>query len=80
MCISDGFNYFIRATPKEIDRVELLIGLDKYRLIDDNRKTPAPTGEKKEQSAEVIVLTSDEEDEDDRNPVVLQTPVKTKAF
>lgn len=78
LCISDGFNYFIRATPKEIDRVELLIGLDKYRLIDDNRKTPAPTGEKKEQSAEVIVLTSDEEDEDDRNPVVLQTPVKTK--
>lgn len=79
LSISDGFNFFIRATPKEIDRVELLIGLDKYRLIDDNRRTPAAAGENNQQSAEVIVLTSDEEDEDDRNTPLVQAPeVKTK--
>lgn len=35
LTISDGFNFFIKSAPKNIDRVEVLVESEKYRLIDD---------------------------------------------
>ncbi|CAH6719512.1 hypothetical protein CLIB1444_02S10264 [[Candida] jaroonii] len=52
--ISDIINYFIKTTPMDINRIELL-DMANYRIVDD---LPQP---KKEESHEVVMLDSDDE-------------------
>jgi hypothetical protein len=56
--VLDSFNYFVKATPKETSRVELL-NMNKYRIIDD---TFHLNQVRNDQEEEFIVLSDDEEE------------------
>lgn len=60
--ISDVFNYFVKVTPKTVERIELL-DMARYRIIDNNpiKSSASPGLSEKE---EVIVLSDDSSDED----------------
>lgn len=76
LTISDGFNFFIKSAPKNIDRVEVLVESEKYRLIDDAmtryipkkkaHKSGSPEDEAEEDEDEVIVLLSSDDEDDDQ--------------
>lgn len=62
--ISDVFNYFVKVTPKSVERIELL-DMVRYRIIDNNPiKSSASPGPSERE--EVIVLSDDSSDEDIR--------------
>ena len=56
--VLDSFNYFVKATPKDTSRVELL-DMNKYRIIDDTFHHKQINSE---QDEELIVLSDDEEE------------------
>ncbi|EGW35622.1 uncharacterized protein SPAPADRAFT_58836, partial [Spathaspora passalidarum NRRL Y-27907] len=58
LTISDSYNYFVKSTPKETERIEL-IGMEKYRLIDDSITAHIPP----EDDEDMIVLSSDDEED-----------------
>lgn len=61
--ISDVFNYFVKTTPKTVERIELL-DMQRFRIIDSTIKTSASPGPS---AREEIILLSDESDSDDDN-------------
>lgn len=78
LTISDGFNLFIKSAPSNIDRVEILVENEKYRLIDDamirfvpkkkSSKSNSKEVEEENEDDEIIVLlSSDEEEEQEKN-------------
>ncbi|RLV90719.1 hypothetical protein JA1_004407 [Spathaspora sp. JA1] len=60
LMISDSYNYFVKSTPKETERIEL-IGMEKYRLIDDSIQATIPP-----EDAEDMIVLSDDDEEDER--------------
>lgn len=61
--ISDIFNYFIKTTPIDIDRIELR-DMIKYRIVDDE-VTGTNHRNKTEETEEIILLSDDETEEED---------------
>lgn len=62
--ISDVFNYFVKVTPKSVERIELL-DMIRYRIIDNNPiKNSASPGPSEQE--EVIILSDDSSDEEIR--------------
>lgn len=60
--ISDAYNFFVKTTPREVNRVEL-VDLIKYRILDDRTTSRGP----QDQEQEVIVLSDDEDEEGEEN-------------
>ncbi|KAK6459406.1 uncharacterized protein RJT20DRAFT_15748 [Scheffersomyces xylosifermentans] len=56
LSISDAYNYFVKTTPKEAQRVELL-DMNRFKVLVDTRASEGVEDE-------VIVLSSDSEDEE----------------
>ena len=66
--ISDVFNYFVKATPKEICRVEIR-DMNKYKIVDDFRPSaPEPANANSSTHADDIVILSDDELDDNYDP------------
>ncbi|WEJ96624.1 hypothetical protein PSN45_004165 [Yamadazyma tenuis] len=64
--ISDVFNYFIKTTPSEIDRIELR-DMVKYRIVEDDINDPHKN-QTNAQAEEVIELLSDDDDTQSHSP------------
>lgn len=66
--ISDVFNYFVKATPKDICRVEIR-DMNKYKIVDDSRSSAtAPANANSSACDAHIVVLSDDERDDDYDP------------
>lgn len=57
--ISDAYNFFVKTTPREVNRVEL-VDMIKYRILDDRAGSALPKNEE-----EVIILSDEDHDDDD---------------
>lgn len=68
--ISDIFNFFVKTTPLDITRIEIM-GNDRYRIIEDDIL------EHKEDDAEVVDLSSDGELEPETDLAVKAEPTDT---
>ncbi|KAG7665067.1 uncharacterized protein J8A68_001376 [[Candida] subhashii] len=66
LTISDSYNYFVKNTPQETERIELL-GMEKYRLVDDRLSIPAHASTEElgdgDDGAFVVLSSDDEQDE-----------------
>lgn len=58
--ISDVFNFFVKTTPKHIDRIEL-IDMVRYKIIDDSKPQTSTSNFKTTSVPDEIVVLSDEE-------------------
>lgn len=56
--ISDIFNFFVKTTPRNISKIEL-VETDRYKIIDEDARAL----EEKKQTPDVVVLSEDEESE-----------------
>ena len=59
LLISDSFNYFVKSTPKETERVEL-VEMNRYRIVDDTIRHKSSAAVSNE---DIIVLSDIEDDE-----------------
>lgn len=60
--ISDIFNFFVKTTPKEIQRIELR-GFEHYKIIDYSNHRPSPSPLKLKEIQEIVILSDESEDE-----------------
>ena len=60
--ISDVFNFFVKTTPKHIDRIELM-DMVKYKIIDDSKANWTNTKSQVSHEPEELVILSDDDDE-----------------
>lgn len=56
--ISDAFNYFVKTTPPQVDKIEL-VSPEKYRPIGESESVLPTTNER-----QVLLLSSDDEDDE----------------
>lgn len=61
--ISDAYNFFVKTTPLDINRVEL-VDMIKYRILDDRPASMIPLGKNGGGEEEEIIVLSDEEDDE----------------
>lgn len=61
--ISDVFNFFVKTTPKHIDRIELM-DMVKYKIIDDSKANWSTTKSRVSHEPEEVVILSDDDGED----------------
>ncbi len=61
--ISDAYNYFVKTTPRAVNRVEL-VDMIKYRILDDRIGSSVPSNGKADDGGTVVVILSDEEEEE----------------
>lgn len=61
--ISDVFNFFVKTTPKHIDRIELM-DMVKYKIIDDSKANWTNTKSHVSHEPEELVILSDDDDDD----------------
>ena len=69
--ISDVFNFFVKTTPKHIDRIELM-DMVKYKIIDDSKANWANTKSHVSHEPEELVILSDDDDVDDVDSTAAQ--------
>lgn len=65
--ISDVFNFFVKTTPKHIDRIELM-DMVRYKIIDDSKANWANTKSNVSHEPEELVILSDDDDDDPPTP------------
>lgn len=75
LIVSISFNYFIKGTPKDVEKIEL-VEMFQYRTISEREFI-----EKRSQSEEVILLSDEDEDDEDTNiPIKAHSePIKKDA-
>lgn len=61
LLISDSFNYFVKSTPKDTERVEL-VEMNHYKIVDD---TIRPKSSSAVSTEDIIILSDSEEDLDE---------------
>ncbi|KAI3406658.2 hypothetical protein KGF56_000504 [Candida oxycetoniae] len=64
LVVSDVFNYFVKMTSSQIERIEL-VGFEKYRPIGDIEPTFQGNGNNNGNEENLILISSDDDDDDD---------------
>ncbi|ODV76888.1 uncharacterized protein CANTADRAFT_24147 [Suhomyces tanzawaensis NRRL Y-17324] len=73
LIVDDSYNYFVRNTPQETERIEIL-DMKQYKIVDEMRSKSVTADE------EVIVLSSDEDDMVPTYPRLSTTPAAETTF
>ncbi|KAK6199441.1 uncharacterized protein RJT21DRAFT_46761 [Scheffersomyces amazonensis] len=76
LLISDSYNYFVKSTPKETEKIELF-EMRLYKIIDDSTTASKRASEGVED--ENIIILSDDEDEDDDDRPLAAVKRETKS-
>lgn len=76
--ISDAYNYFVKTTPRAVNRVEL-VDMVKYRILDDRIGSSVPPNGNADDREAVVVVLSDEEEEETAAGKPKQTEVQEKG-
>lgn len=58
--ISDVFNFFVKTTPKHIDRIELM-DMVKYKIVDDSKGSRASSKHIASETEEIVLLSDDDD-------------------
>ncbi|KAK6463588.1 hypothetical protein DFJ63DRAFT_125695 [Scheffersomyces coipomensis] len=74
LSISDSYNYFVKSTPKDTERIELF-EMRLYRILDDsNSNSYSKRGSSEVVEEEIIILSDDDDDQEEAQV----TPSKSK--